>query len=273
MKDLLSQNIASLRRAKQLTQDELAKLLSVTSQAVSKWENAQSKPDISLLPQLAVVLDTDLNALMGYTQQKSITYYDEVYQEGDYYWGVAPSSACYRVMELLPPTRPLKVLDIACGEGKDAVFFARNGYEVTAFDPVAAGVENAKRLAERFRVPINAFQADMLKFRLDTNFDIIYCSGALHYVPPKLREELLENYKSHTNVGGLHAFNVFVPKPFIGPPPEDEQEFAYPWKSGELFTHYTDWKLHTCEERIFDCDSSNVPHQHCMDVLLAQRIL
>ena len=44
----------------------------------------------------------------------------------------------------MPPTRPLKVLDIGCGEGKDAVFFARNGYDVTAFDLSKEGIEKGK---------------------------------------------------------------------------------------------------------------------------------
>ena len=44
-------------------------------------------------------------------------------------------------MKLRPPVKPLKVLDIGCGEGKDAVFLARNGYSVTAFDLSEAGIE------------------------------------------------------------------------------------------------------------------------------------
>lgn len=34
----------------------------------------------------------------------------------------------------MPPITPLKLLVIGCGEGRNAVFFARNGYEVSAFD-------------------------------------------------------------------------------------------------------------------------------------------
>ena len=39
-----------------------------------------------------------------------------------------------------PPEQPLKLLDIGCGEGRNAVFFARNGYNVTAFDISEKGI-------------------------------------------------------------------------------------------------------------------------------------
>ncbi len=52
--------------------------------------------------------------------------YDERYNRPGYYWGRNPSASCYRILQLLPPDRPLTLLDIGCGEGRNAVFFARN---------------------------------------------------------------------------------------------------------------------------------------------------
>ena len=49
----IGQKIKAARIAKGMTQEELADKLGVSFQAVSKWENAQSAPDISLLPLLA----------------------------------------------------------------------------------------------------------------------------------------------------------------------------------------------------------------------------
>ena len=66
----LSDNIARFRKSKGYTQEELAKKLSISSQAVSKWENAQSLPDITLLPALAGLLETDIDTLMGYIPKK-----------------------------------------------------------------------------------------------------------------------------------------------------------------------------------------------------------
>ena len=103
----------------------------------------------------------------GYSHtRKKVSYYEEEYVTDSYYWGLAPSHMCYEVMKICPPIRKLRVLDIGCGEGKDAVFFARNGYIVDAFDIAIVGVEKTKYLADEMGVSVNAFQANLLDYRL-----------------------------------------------------------------------------------------------------------
>ncbi|MCL2081742.1 MAG: class I SAM-dependent methyltransferase [Oscillospiraceae bacterium] len=198
-------------------------------------------------------------------------YYENAYQgTQEYYWGVAPSQMCLRVISLLPPGEHLKVLDIGCGEGKDAVFFARCGYDVSAFDISNTGVEKTKRLAENAGVHVNIFQADICDYRLDVSYDILYSSGTLHYIKPGLRDEIFKDYQSHTNENGINALNVFIEKPFIAPAPEKEEN-AHLWHSGQLLAFYHDWLVEDFSEYIFDCDSSGVPHQHAMDVIYARK--
>lgn len=67
----LSENITRLRRERKLTQEELADFLGVTKASVSKWENAQSMPDILLLPRLAVFFGVTIDELIGYEAQLS----------------------------------------------------------------------------------------------------------------------------------------------------------------------------------------------------------
>lgn len=272
MRAELAQNICRYRKEKGLTQEELAKKLGVTFQAVSKWETAQSLPDITFLPGLSQIFDISIDKLLGYASyDKPITIYEEEYKIPEYYWGVEPSKMCFRVLELLPPTTHLKLIDVGCGEGKDAVFFARNGYDVTAFDISDAGLEKTKRLADKVGVQVKSFKADILDFRLDTYFDVIFSSGVFHYIKPQLRRDILSNYKQFTKPNGLHVFNVFVNKPFIAEAPEKEPT-ACNWTSGELFMHYNDWLINDCSEVIFDCNSSGIPHQHAMNSIIARKI-
>jgi len=162
------------------------------------------------------------------------------------------------------------LLDIGCGEGRNAVFFARNGYHVTAFDLSERGVEKTKRMAELASAPIRVFQADLNTFRLEEEFDIIFSTGTLHYTPPALRAEVFDNYRQFTAAGGLNVFSVLVHKPFI-PPAPDAEPAAHLFTSGELFTHYADWRIEHCAEEIFDCMSSGIPHQHAVNRLAARK--
>lgn len=61
----LNKNIAELRKAAGLTQEQLASRLGISYQAVSKWENAQSCPDVMLLPRLAEIFGISIDALFG----------------------------------------------------------------------------------------------------------------------------------------------------------------------------------------------------------------
>lgn len=188
--------------------------------------------------------------------------------------GLAPNSICYEALRMLPPVKPLRLLDIGCGEGKDAVFFARNGYDVSAFDISVVGLAKAKNLAERCGVCVDFFRADVNNFIPEGKFDIVFSSGVLHYVHPQRRTELIESLKCATNPGGLHLMNAFVSKPYIAPPPDSERAEleSGSWRSGELFTCYHDWALKKIEEIVFDCDSGSIPHKHCMNILIAQKI-
>ena len=265
--------IADRRKALGFTQQKLAEKLNISYQAISKWENGTTYPDVTILPQIAGVLNISIDALLGYPYQ-SATKYDERYSGEEYYWGLTPNNLCYEIMRIKPPVKPYKVLDIGCGEGKDAVFLARNGYNVTAFDISEQGLSKAQNLADKCGVKIDFFKADVRDFRLKTDYDIIFSSGVFYYIPQELRESIVDNLKSHTTQGGINVINVFVRKPFIPLPPDMEESelLAGDWRSGELFMYYHDWLFCKNEERIFDCNSGGVPHRHCMDIMIAEKI-
>lgn len=65
MENTLGKRIAQYRKGKGLTQEQLAEQLGVSSQAVSKWENDQTCPDILLLPDLAKLLGLSVDALLS----------------------------------------------------------------------------------------------------------------------------------------------------------------------------------------------------------------
>ena len=75
MNKTLGARIAELRKEKGLTQEELAKQLGISSQAVSKWEKDISCPDIMILPSLAKILGVSIETLL--TGEAETTYVPE----------------------------------------------------------------------------------------------------------------------------------------------------------------------------------------------------
>ena len=70
MEMTLGKRIAMLRRRRELKQEELANMLDITAQAVSKWENDQTCPDIGLLPKLAKILGVSVDELLTGQQEQ-----------------------------------------------------------------------------------------------------------------------------------------------------------------------------------------------------------
>lgn len=67
----LGEKLSEKRRAKGMTQDEVAEKMGVTAQAVSKWENDLSCPDITLLVPLAELYGTSVDVLLGRVEESA----------------------------------------------------------------------------------------------------------------------------------------------------------------------------------------------------------
>jgi len=73
----LGLTISKLRKEKGMTQEELAEKVNVSAQAVSKWENDISMPDISVLPVLAEIFDVSIDELLGREKVSKVEILDE----------------------------------------------------------------------------------------------------------------------------------------------------------------------------------------------------
>ena len=85
MENTLGKRIIVNRKRIGLTQDKLAEQLGVTAQAVSKWENDQSCPDITMLPKLAEIFGISADELlgMGKSEQKPVLEAEVIGNDGD----------------------------------------------------------------------------------------------------------------------------------------------------------------------------------------------
>ena len=75
--------IKKYRKEAGMTQEEMANRLGVTTPAVNKWENSNSKPDIELLAPIARLLDISLDTLLSYHEYLSDTEIEEIIRKMD----------------------------------------------------------------------------------------------------------------------------------------------------------------------------------------------
>jgi tellurite methyltransferase len=198
--------------------------------------------------------------------------YDQKYARDGYYWGTKPSAICDRVIEIMRPSqdRTLTLLDLGCGEGRNAVYFAKHGFQVIGLDASPMGLEKTRRLAEKAGVSVETVEGDIVTWRPEESYDVIFSTGTLQYLPPEVREARFQAYKQATSPEGLNVMSVFVRKPFV-PTAPDAEATAYPYRSGELMGYYWDWEIVYCTEEIFDCNSSGIPHKHAVNRIIARR--
>ena len=131
----LAENLKKYRMKKNLTQEELADLLRLTPQSISKWERAESYPDITLLPALANIFETSIDLLIGMdtiraeqTRYKIHSKATDLQRAGDY----AAAEKVYRDALLIYPNKPGMILGLAGvlalqGKTEDAIAYIERG--------------------------------------------------------------------------------------------------------------------------------------------------
>ncbi len=185
----------------------------------------------------------------------------------EYIWGTAPSAFAEEVSAFLHPGA--RVLDLGCGEGRDSVFFAAAGCDVTGVDLSLAALRKAERLARARGVGIQArwVQGDLARVRLDPPFDLVYSCGSIHYVPRRTRGRLFASLSALTGEGGYNAHVVFTDRAIYVEKGEVIDYFA----PGELAGVYAGWLILRHGELMIACSQDGTPHRHSAEQVVARR--
>ena len=104
-----------------------------------------------------------------------------------------------------------KILCLADGEGRNSVYLAGLGYEVTAVDSSKVGLEKAQQLAKAKGVTITTVHADLADYDIGTQqwhgIVSIFC-----HVPPQLRRKLHRKIYPALVAGGVLLLEAYTPK-------------------------------------------------------------
>ncbi|PKF62473.1 SAM-dependent methyltransferase [Psychromonas sp. psych-6C06] len=134
--------------------------------------------------------------------------WDKEYDREEYVYGKLPNDFLKSHYQAIPKG---KVLMLAEGEGRNAVFLAKLGYSVTAVDLSCVGLKKAEKLASENNVKIETICADLAEFDLgDKKWDgivSIYC-----HLPPTIRQALYKKIEQAIKPSGVFFLEGYRPE-------------------------------------------------------------
>ena len=127
--------------------------------------------------------------------------WDERFKAKDFALGKEPNPFLKRYFRFLPIG---KALDVAAGEGRNAVFLARHGFEVDAVDISERGLKKARALAREAGVKIHTILSDLDDYRIEKEkYDLI---DNFYF----LRRSLILRMKKGLKKGGRVIFETYI---------------------------------------------------------------
>jgi 2-polyprenyl-3-methyl-5-hydroxy-6-metoxy-1,4-benzoquinol methylase len=134
--------------------------------------------------------------------------WDERYNTEEYAYGTEPNDFLKMNVAAIPKGR---VLSLAEGEGRNAVFLAKQGYSVTAVDSSSVGLDKAKKLAKENGVNIEFIYSDLADYEIGENqwdgIISIFCP-----LPTSLRKLVHKKVVRGLKPNGVFLLEAYTPK-------------------------------------------------------------
>ena len=96
----------------------------------------------------------------------------------------------------------VRVLDVGCGQGRDAIFIARKGHRVVGVDISRNGIQDLNEVAARENLSIEGVVADVASYEPDGLFDIVLIDRTLHMLTREIRLDTLKTMLDHVSKTG-----------------------------------------------------------------------
>jgi len=195
-------------------------------------------------------------------------FWERSYQDPDSDAFGAPAEELLALIPRLPAGA--EILDLGCGDGRNALPFAAAGFGVHAVDKSRRGIERLRARARQEGVHIHASVGDLADYVPDRPFDLIITHGVLHLLEPGPCARLIDEVRAATKPGGWNVHVVFTDRL---PQPDDLAPFVHrPFREGELQELYADWETELHRSYILEDEHpGGIRHRHAVDKLVARR--
>jgi tellurite methyltransferase len=163
-----------------------------------------------------------------------------------------------------------RVLDAGCGEGRLALFFARHGFDVVAFDASVHGIAKLNRLASKENLPVRAFVQDLREYQPHETFDLVVADGVLHLVEKPHADRMIREWQAATKPGGWNLIKWFTTR--VAPPPDLVPFHIGLREEGELAAFYEGWDFRLNQSFLLhDEHPGGIRHCHPINKILARK--
>ncbi|MCB9073170.1 MAG: class I SAM-dependent methyltransferase [Bdellovibrionaceae bacterium] len=135
--------------------------------------------------------------------------WNERYNTEDYYYGKEANDFLKEASSYLKSHS--KILCLAEGEGRNAVFLARLGHHVTALDYSSVGQQKTQKLAKENNVHVDCIEADLTTYKLENvTWDVIVSIWC--HIPSEARHRLYQQIASSLKPGGYFILEAYTPR-------------------------------------------------------------
>jgi len=100
-------------------------------------------------------------------------------------------------------------IEFGCGEGRNAIYMAKQGLTVTAFDVSSVAINTARNIANQKSTNVDFRCQDIFKAVIDCKYDLAYDSGMLHHLAPHRRITYIDLLKSILKPDGYFGLTCF----------------------------------------------------------------
>jgi cyclopropane fatty-acyl-phospholipid synthase-like methyltransferase len=109
--------------------------------------------------------------------------------------------------------RPGRAIEFGCGNGRNAIFLARQGFSVEAVDYSRSAIDWASERIAEAGVPVALMRQDVFALKLEAGaYDLVYDAGCFHHVPPHRRQRYVDLVVGALRPGGWFGLTCFRPE-------------------------------------------------------------
>jgi len=141
-----------------------------------------------------------------------ISGWDARFEREDYLFGTSPAAFLATNKRLLKANAGKSALAIADGEGRNSVFMAQCGLDVTSMDSSRVGLDKAQALASKTKVDVSFQLADLKTWAWAENSYDFVVAIFIQFADPDFRAEIFEGMKKTVKPGGVILLHGYTPK-------------------------------------------------------------